>query len=137
MDISKIEIEKDKQRSAVPHCGHSTIIEYVRYCLAADNLQAFYHCRPWRRLAKEVLQENHNECQECKARGRYTRATHVHHVNHIRDYPELAMSKLYLAADGTPQRNLAPVCRHCHENICHPERFRKAGVAEPLTPERW
>jgi len=34
------------------------------------------------------------------------------------------------------EKNLEPVCKDCHETVCHPERLRW-NKKEPLTEERW
>lgn len=113
--------------------------EQINQLIASDQLIKFYTGRAWKRLRSEVLAEDHYECQECKRRGRYTKATHVHHVNHLRDRPDLAMSKTYVDADGRTKRNLASVCKGCHETVCHPERlpYRGGVKPEPVTKERW
>jgi len=97
---------------------------------------AFYLSRKWRKLRKEILQKYKNECQICKAKGRYRRATHVHHEFHRDEYPEYEMMEFVKLSDGTAKQNLVPVCKECHETVCHPERLRK-NKQEPLTEERW
>lgn len=96
----------------------------------------FYESKEWRRLRKEVLQEDKHECQIHKANGQYARANHVHHVNHLDRHPELALEKYYIDENGKRQRNLISVCKDCHETVCHPERLRW-NKKEPLTEERW
>ena len=80
-----------------------------------NKLYEFYNSRYWRRLSHEVIKEQNNECQLCKARGRYTRATIAHHVNHLRERPDLAYSRLYIDENGKKQRNLLALCHACHE----------------------
>ena len=113
--------------------------EFVRRCIASGDMLPFYNCRPWKRLRKEILADDRNECQECKARGRYSRATHVHHVNHVRYRPELAMSRTYLDDDGTARRNLVSVCKRFHDTVCHPEKEEQwhGQKKPPLTEEWW
>lgn len=97
----------------------------------------FYFWPEWegpegQRLA--VLRLDRFECQLCKARGRYRRATIVHHVKHLRDRPDLALS---VWDPDTGERQLVSVCKACHE-LEHPESFRQnAPQAQPLTTERW
>lgn len=92
----------------------------------------FYQTKAWLRKRQEVLALDHYECQECKKRGRHTRAEIVHHVYHLDEYPEYALD-IWVG----PQRNLLSVCRDCHENVCHPERLRHLKKDEPITKERW
>lgn len=94
----------------------------------------FYHSKEWRRLRRDVLNADKYECQPCKAKGKYTKATHVHHVNHLDKHPELALEKYYSDASGQ-MRNLISVCKDCHETVCHPERLRH--TKKPLNKERW
>ena len=94
----------------------------------------FYHSKEWRQLRRDILTADKRECQLCKEKGKYTKATHVHHVNHLDKHPELALKKHY--SDGIEQkRNLMSVCKDCHETVCHPERLRH--TKKPLNDERW
>jgi 5-methylcytosine-specific restriction endonuclease McrA len=95
----------------------------------------FYLTKEWRRLRKDVLKNYKSECQYCKARGKYSKATHVHHEFRRDKYPEYELMEYVTLPEGTVKRNLVPVCKTCHETVCHPERLRHAK--EPLTPERW
>ena len=93
----------------------------------------FYDSKEWRHLRRDVLTKHKHECQECKKKGQYTRATHVHHVYHLEDYPQHALDE-YVGRERA--KNLEPVCKNCHETVCHPERLRW-NKKEPVTPERW
>lgn len=104
---------------------------YIRKLIATGRIHEFYVSSQWRKLRREVLAEDHNECVICKSNGKYTRANHVHHVNYVRLHPELALSKTYVDGKGQVKRNLISVCHNCHETVCHPERLRKAK------PEPW
>lgn len=106
--------------------------DFIRLCIAGD-IHTFYVSKEWRKLRNEVLKADKYECQYCKKRGKYTKATHVHHVKHLRKYPEYALVKAL--PDGT--RQLISVCAECHETVCHPERMRKSESKEPVTEERW
>lgn len=94
----------------------------------------WYNSEPWRSTRETVLRADRYECQRCKARGRYSKATIVHHVKHLKDRPDLALS---LYDPDTGERQLVSVCKRCHEEL-HPEAQRqyRPRVA-PLTPERW
>lgn len=93
----------------------------------------FYWTKEWRRLRKEILKEDKAECQRCKEKGYYKKATHVHHVNYVEYHPELALSKYYASIDGKEKRNLISLCFDCHEKI----HAKEKEVKESLTEERW
>ena len=108
--------------------------QWIRELITEDRLHEFYVSSAWLRLRDEVLREYKGECQNCKRRGKYVKATIVHHVKHVREFPELALSKTY--TDGKEQMQLKPVCKDCHEYAEHPERLRW-NTKKPLTEERW
>lgn len=86
--------------------------------------KAFYHTTKWKYKRKDILKRDHNECQMCLQKGKYTRATTVHHIKHLRDMPELALT----------DSNLISLCNDCHE-LMHPEKHkRKIGYENK---ERW
>lgn len=78
-------------------------------------VSAFYTGRAWRKVRKKVLMRYKNECQDCKAQGKYKRATVVHHEKPIKSYPKLALSEYYFDQNGYQKPNLIPLCRECHE----------------------
>lgn len=96
----------------------------------------FYISRLWRKVREDVLREHHYECQDCRKRGRYTRATTVHHEKELRDFPELAVSKTYVDERGEEKRQLTPLCDECHKKR-HAKYINWKERAEPLTEERW
>ena len=98
---------------------------------------SFYDSPEWRAKRRQILAADRHECQECKRRGRYSRAVIVHHVQHLEDHPELALSDVYTDAHGVERRQLVSVCRDCHETVCHPERLRRTEPDAPPTVERW
>ena len=107
-------------------------VDYVRKCIEDNHLIRFYTWSKWLNLRAEVLGDDKGECQTCKRRGIYTKATHVHHINHVRRHPELALVKMM--PDG--RRQLISLCQACHE-LEHPERMRKKPYKKPVTSERW
>ncbi len=111
------------------------VSRWITKLIADDRLEEFYNSKYWRRLRKEVLAEYKDECQECKAKGFYVKANTVHHVQYVRKHPRYAMSKTYIF-QGKEYKNLIPVCKECHETVCHPERL-KYKKKEPITEERW
>lgn len=107
--------------------------KWVSKLIAEDRLDRFYNSPQWRKLRKEIIAENKNECQDCKAKGYYTKANTVHHQQHVRKHPRLALSRTYIF-QGKEYINLVPLCHDCHE-IRH--GYRQKERKEPLTVERW
>lgn len=100
---------------------------------AETDIHTFYTWGKWKQIRKEVLQQDKYECQMCKRRGRYTKATTVHHVNYVKKHPELALEKYY-TWHGQKKRNLISLCHDCHEEV---HGYRKKEEKKPLTEERW
>ena len=92
----------------------------------------FYQTRIWRRVRAEVLEMDKHECQDCKAKGIYTRAAEVHHIKTIYAHPDKALD-IYLP-DGT--RQLISLCFECHRIGRHGYQH-KPKVAKSLSDERW
>lgn len=107
--------------------------KWISKLIAEDRLDKFYNSPQWRKLRKEVIAENKNECQDCKARGYYTKANTVHHEQHVRNHPRLALSKTYIFR-GKEYINLVPLCHDCHERR---HEYRQKEKKKPLTEERW
>lgn len=107
---------------------------YIKRLIAADKVEQFYFTEDWKELRADVLEELHNECQECLKQGKYTEADCVHHVNEVRNRPELALSKWYTDIKGNRQRNLVPLCNQCH-NLAHPEKCLKKQKKDRFTNE--
>jgi len=103
--------------------------------LSKKETKAFYDSSEWRKLRKEVLKDYKHECQECKKRGRYTKATHVHHMKHLDKYPELGLERAY-TENGMEKVNLLPLCADCHTRVYHPEHLKRNRRRSKIT-ERW
>jgi Response regulator containing CheY-like receiver and SARP domains len=99
--------------------------------LKNNNIHGFYCCYAWKKKRKEILQNDKHECQYCKAKGKYTKATSVHHVKPVLKYPELAMEDIYTDNTGK-HRQLMSACKACHDKEDNKHRERM-----PLTVERW
>lgn len=111
--------------------------QQIKRLISDNRLDRFYNDYYWRRLAHTVLTEQHNECQQCKARGKYTRATIVHHANYLRKRPDLAYSRTYIDSNGREQKQLIALCHDCHEQI-HQRGAYKAQSAKKFTnEEKW
>ena len=118
---------------AAPGISPSRLAELTAL-IAAGQETKFYSWPEWRALRPEVLRLDHNECQVCKAAGRFRRGYIVHHVKHLRQRPDLALS---VFDPDTGQRQLETLCKHCHE-LEHPESQRQfQPKALPITAERW
>lgn len=107
-------------------------IDYVKQCLKED-VHRFYVWNKWKAKRQEVLQHDHFECQDCRADGRYRRATTVHHNQYLKKHPELALEEWY-SFGGKQYRNLVSLCHECHEKR---HGYRKQEEKQPLTEERW
>lgn len=70
-----------------------------------SNPDKFYHSKEWEEAAAKARELQHNECQRCRAAGRYRPCEAVHHKKYIKIYPELALD----------QGNLECLCYECHE----------------------
>ena len=103
--------------------------EQIRQWLADSNDLAFYVYYDWKKKRREVLAMDKYECQACKARGRYNRATMVHHVKHLRDRPDLALSIWDVEPDGKKVRQLVSLCDNCHAAE-HPEQLKRYETKE-------
>lgn len=107
-------------------------IAYVEKCISED-IHCFYTWSLWERIRKQVLEMDKHECQDCKEKGRYTKATTVHHNQYVRKYPELAL-EIWYTFQGKKYRNLVSLCHNCHEER---HGHRKKKEVKPLTEERW
>lgn len=108
-------------------------LEFIKQCIADDDVGRFYKWGKWRKKRKEVLKIDKNDCLMCKAKGKRTRATIVHHVLRLREHPELALSIYH-----NKQRQLISVCHDCHEkeHIDERRRFKKKELIF-TNEERW
>ena len=106
---------------------------WISKLITENRLHDFYISRQWKKLRKEILEEYHYECQDCKSKGFYTKANHVHHVQYVRKHPRYALSKTY-TFKGKEYVNLVPLCHDCHERR---HGYRKKEDKKPLTEERW
>ena len=135
-------------RGRLPRDGHLLLVGRVCAPLVCDMIDArttkliflissgreheFYLWGAWKAIRQKVLSLDHYECQTCKAKGKYAKATIVHHVKHLKDRPDLALS----IWDGD-ERQLISLCKSCHEAE-HPESQRQyKNICAPVTAERW
>lgn len=109
---------------------------YIRKLIAEDRVEEFYFTDDWKELRAEVLEELHNECQECLKLGKYTQADCVHHVNEVRQRPDLALSKTYTDNEGQQHRQLVPLCNTCH-NIVHDKLGNWQRKDKFTNEEKW
>ncbi|MFR2998990.1 MAG: HNH endonuclease [Enterocloster sp.] len=107
-------------------------IQSIQKLIIEGKLHDFYNSTDWKKLRKQVLKMDKYECQICKSKGRYRKATTVHHVNYVKKHPELALD-MYYTWQGTQKRNLLSLCHDCHEEV-HGYRKKEKKL---LTEERW
>ena len=107
-------------------------IAFVTKCIR-ENIHRFYTWGKWKALREQVLKLDKYECQLCKKRGKYTKATTVHHVNYVKKHPDKAL-EIWYSFRGEKRRNLISLCHDCHEEV---HGYRKPKKKEPLTEERW
>lgn len=111
------------------------LADYIYYLIKTKEVFRFYKTPEWIALKKEVLKEQHYECQICKKKGKYAKADTVHHMQFVRKHPELALSKTYIDDNGVEQINLISICKACH-NKKHPEKI-KSAKPKFTNIERW
>ena len=109
--------------------------DQIRQLIDGGRTEEFYNDRGWRKLSKEVIEENHGECLMCKAEKRLTAATVVHHVNYLKARPDLAYSRTYIDEHGEEHMQLMPLCHDCHEKI-H-ERGAYSQLTGYTNDEKW
>ncbi|WP_143316874.1 HNH endonuclease signature motif containing protein [Clostridium sp. HBUAS56017] len=102
------------------------LIKWITKLIRDNNIHGFYVSTAWKHLRLEVLDEQNHECQMCKAKGEYSKATTVHHIKHVNKHPQLALTK----------SNLMAVCKECHNEL-HPEKRRNYKPKVLLNEERW
>lgn len=107
-------------------------VEQIRKLIAEGKTYDFYNDSYWRRLSHEIMKEQHNECQICRKRGKYTPAVLIHHVRELKQSPELAYSRWQ--DEEHKQLQLIALCQQCHEEQ-HPNRFGNKG--EHYSNDEW
>lgn len=111
-------------------------VQEIYGLIKTNQVHRFYNDGAWKQLAATIRKEQHNECQRCKANGKYHYAVLVHHVNHLREHPELAYSKTYIDSNGQEQRNLILLCSQCHEAVHANDRHKPREIGFE-NEERW
>lgn len=107
-------------------------LAFVKQCIQED-IHRFYTWSKWKTIRAAVLEIDKKECQRCKAKGKYSKATTVHHVNYIKKHPDKALD-IWYTFRGQKKRNLISLCHDCHEAV---HGYRKVEKKKPLTEERW
>jgi 5-methylcytosine-specific restriction enzyme A len=105
----------------------SDIIKLIQ----SDNLITFYMSKDWKALRKEALIRDNNECQLCKAKGKYRKADCVHHMKEVKPHPELALTL----------DNLQCLCNSCHNEVHGRDNIwelnKPKGKPKFVNEERW
>lgn len=112
-----------------------SLAAWIRQLQEADKLYKFYKTDEWKGLRADILAEQHNECELCRARGEYSRASVVHHVIEVKDRPDLALSRTYIDSQGRVCVQLMALCFDCHNKV-H-KRFGNAPSRPQLNEERY
>lgn len=79
-------------------------IKWLRKLIDDNRMIPFYKSKEWRKIRLEALKRDNYECQECKRKGKYSRAQNVHHIKEVKLYPEKALEL----------NNLESICIVCH-----------------------
>ena len=95
---------------------------WINNLTKANRIVLFYKNKRWKHLRREVLSDQHGECQMCKDKGLFEPATMVHHIKYVKDHPELALTK----------SNLMALCDECHYLEHHTIEQKKQ-----LNEEKW
>lgn len=106
----------------------SEMMSKLRRWISEDKLVKFYKHRLWRAVRAAALKRDRNECQQCKAEGKQSKAETVHHIKEVRQFPELSLLLT----------NTVSLCKICHnkehDKFGHKQNENK--VADKI-PERW
>ena len=108
---------------------------WIRELIEQDKLYKFYKTDEWLDLREAILEEQHFECQHCKAEGKYSKAVTVHHVLEVKHRPDLALSRTYIDKDGNIHLQLIALCFKCHNKV-H-KRFGHSEPRKQLNVERY
>lgn len=98
------------------------LVQWVNTFIRNNNVHGFYVSTPWKHKRLEILYQQNNECQVCKAKGLYSKADTVHHIKYLRKHPELALTDI----------NLMALCYNCHFEIHHKNKPKLQ-----LNEEKW
>lgn len=101
-------------------------LRWLEGLIKKDNLKKFYDSALWKHKRNEIRQRDNYECQECKRKGKYSRAQNVHHLKEVKDRPDLALT----------DDNLECVCIRCH-NAVHDKRLKNDKRKPFVNVERW
>ena len=94
--------------------------------IGSNQLMKFYKSREWKYVRLLALKRDNYECQQCKKRGKYSKAQCVHHKKEVRVVPLLALTL----------DNLESLCNRCH-NKEH-DRYQHVRKERPfVSEERW
>ena len=109
--------------------------EWILALINTDKLYKFYKTDEWLELRASVMEDHHNECEMCEAKGKYGRADTVHHEYEVKQYPEMALTRWVDDGTGMMREALHPLCNH-HHNVVH-GRFVPPKPKPQINQERW
>ena len=79
---------------------------YIKRLIAAGKVEQFYFTEDWKELRADVLEELHNECQECLKQGKHTLSDTVHHTVGFDSWQSFCDKSKWVG-----------VCSSCHSKI--------------------
>lgn len=94
---------------------------WIKQLIAGNQVHVFYNSPVWKKKKRQILKDQHHECQRCKKKGIYKKARTVHHKQYLRKRPDLALCDY----------NLEAICDECHYDEHH---RKKPGF---INEERW
>lgn len=92
-----------------------------------NELMKFYKSREWMALRLVALKRDNNECQMCKAKGKYHKAENVHHMKEIHTHPHLSLEL----------NNLLCLCISCHNEVHDRKPNQQKRQPTFMNEERW
>lgn len=105
------------------------LLAWINKLIRENRVDEFYNSRIWRKLSKEAMKRDKNECKHCKDKGIYKAAEQVHHIEELKLNPLRALDLL----------NLISLCKVCHNKV-H-DRFNKNDTLRTqnkfINEERW
>ena len=99
-------------------------LEWIKCLINNGDTSKFYKTKTWCELAQRKRQAEHNECERCRAVGKYSPCEAVHHKLYLKARPDLALDI----------NNLECLCKDCHYKEHH--KYESKKLKDEFT-ERW
>lgn len=94
-------------------------LAWLHELIRSGDTSLFYLTEEWGILREQKCENEHYECERCRAKGIHETGNIVHHKKYLKQYPELAL--VY--------SNLELLCAKCHHEEHH--------QTKQLNEERW